>query len=198
MKRNLQERNNLIIAAVIIAITASFFTIKYFLIKEKIETFNAVLGKDEKPGFNQISKIIMDGNEIGTLEENVNYEKISKQKSVIEIKEKMFLSQVNDVYLNTDDYLGKTIKLEGIFKKEPYKDKLYYFVLRYGPGCCGSDGNVGFEIVWSENKKQPYPEQDSWVEAVGILKDDNEYGFLYLDLISLTVLNRRGAENVRQ
>jgi uncharacterized membrane protein YcgQ (UPF0703/DUF1980 family) len=118
----------------------------------------------------------------------------------VEIGEKMFISQVNDVYLNADDYLGKTIKLEGIFKQEQGYEKSYCFVLRYGPGCCGADGNVGFEIAWDNGKAQSYPAVDSWVEATGVLKtyeeDFNQY--LYLDLFSLNVLSRRGAEMVSQ
>ncbi|MDR1674698.1 MAG: hypothetical protein LBR54_04530, partial [Oscillospiraceae bacterium] len=29
---------------------------------------------------------------------------------VVEIKEKMFVTHINDVYLNQEDYLGKTVK----------------------------------------------------------------------------------------
>jgi uncharacterized membrane protein YcgQ (UPF0703/DUF1980 family) len=118
---------------------------------------------------------------------------------VVKIEEKMFINQVNDVYLNTEDYLGKTIKLEGIFKQDDGYDKSYFFVIRYGPGCCGNDGNAGFEVAWANEK--PYPEVDSWVEAAGVLKsyEEDEYmQYLYLDLISLNVLDKRGVEMVYQ
>jgi uncharacterized membrane protein YcgQ (UPF0703/DUF1980 family) len=120
---------------------------------------------------------------------------------VIEIKEKMFISQVNDVYLNPEDYLGKTIKLEGLFKIDQGYDKSYCFVLRYGPGCCGYDGNVGFEVAWDKEKEKPYPNEDAWVEATGELKTYEEDGYaqyLYLDLVSLNVLDKRGQETVVQ
>ena len=119
----------------------------------------------------------------------------------VEIKEKMFISQINDIYLNTEDYLGKTIRLEGLFKEEEGYDKTYCFVIRYGPGCCGFDGNAGFEVAWADGKAKPYPAVDSWVEATGVLKAYEEDGFmqyLYLDLASLHVLNKRGAEFVLQ
>jgi uncharacterized membrane protein YcgQ (UPF0703/DUF1980 family) len=136
------------------------------------------------------------GNCSGTKKTEVSNEKI------IEIKEKMFVAQVNDIYLNTEDYLGKTIKLEGIFKKEqPYEGDPYCFVLRYGPGCCGNDGNVGFEIRWDKSMARPYPKAESWVESTGVLKYYEEDGYsqyLYLDLISLNVLNKRGLETVVQ
>jgi uncharacterized membrane protein YcgQ (UPF0703/DUF1980 family) len=119
----------------------------------------------------------------------------------VEIKEKMFIAQTNDVYLNPDDYLGKTIKLEGLFKSENYTQggKTYCFVIRYGPGCCGYDGSAGFEVAW-EGSGRSYPKQDAWVEAVGVLKQYKENGipYLYLSLSSLNTLDKRGAEFVTQ
>ena len=119
----------------------------------------------------------------------------------VDIKEKMFIAQINDIYLNTEDYLGKTIRLEGLFKEEEGYDKTYCFVIRYGPGCCGFDGNAGFEVAWDDEDENPYPADDSWLEATGVLKNYEEDGYsnyLYLDLASLNVLDRRGAEFVMQ
>jgi hypothetical protein len=138
--------------------------------------------------------------------------------SVIEIKEKMFIAQTNDVYVNPDEYLGKTIKLEGLFRSLTYEDTgtTYHFVLRLGPGCCGYDGNAGFEVSWEPldvlsgmaaraQQKPPlllrthaYPNEDDWVEAIGTLKayEEDGYPYLYIDLTSLTILEERGAEFV--
>ncbi|MHB9296192.1 zinc transport system permease protein [Pillotina sp. SPG140] len=117
----------------------------------------------------------------------------------IEIKEKMFIAQVNDIYLNTDDYIGKTIKVAGLFKVEDYGKNPYYFILRYGPGCCGTDGTVGFEVAW-DGAETSYPAVDDWVEAVGTLSmyQENGYPYLYLALSELNVLDERGAEFVSQ
>ncbi|MDR0706699.1 MAG: metal ABC transporter permease [Treponema sp.] len=124
------------------------------------------------------------------------------RSETIEIKEKLFIAQVNDVYLNPEDYFGKTIKLEGLFKLQQYVDKNYYFVLRYGPGCCGNDGNAGFEVAWDDSfTLQPqYPKEDAWVEATGVLKSYEEDGFpyLYIALTNLTLPDTRGAEFVTQ
>jgi uncharacterized membrane protein YcgQ (UPF0703/DUF1980 family) len=131
---------------------------------------------------------------------------------VIEIKEKMFIAQTNDIYLNSEDYLGKTIRLEGLFKTEQYagEEASYCFVIRYGPGCCGYDGTAGFEVAWappavqndpSANVLAPrYPNEDDWVEAVGTLSsyDEDGYPYIYLQLASLTVKKDRGAEFVSQ
>lgn len=117
---------------------------------------------------------------------------------IIEIKEKMFIAQTNDIYVNPQDYLGKTLKYEGIF--DPYVDEgtgeTYYFVIRYGPGCCGYDANAGFEISWSGE----YPKKNDWVEVVGVLEEfeDNGDKFLRLNVSSLKILDTRGAEYVYQ
>jgi zinc transport system permease protein len=122
--------------------------------------------------------------------------------SVVEIKEKMFIAQTNDVYLNPKEYMGKTLKLEGLFKREQYGGKEYCFVIRYGPGCCGSDGNAGFEVAWGGEaaEEKSYPAADAWVKAAGTLKSYEEDGnpFLYIALSELAVLDKRGAEYVNQ
>lgn len=115
---------------------------------------------------------------------------------VVEIGEKMFTEQVNDIYYNPDEYLGKTIKYEGVFETQEFEDSTqnYSAVFRYGPGCCGDDGLVGFEVVWDKE----YPKQDDWVEVVGVLVNNEEGGYQRLQLLldELTVLPTRGKENV--
>jgi uncharacterized membrane protein YcgQ (UPF0703/DUF1980 family) len=121
---------------------------------------------------------------------------------VIEIKEKMFIAQTNDIYLNAEDYIGRTIRLEGLFKTDSYDDlsKTYRFVMRYGPGCCGNDGSAGFEVAWPDGQKRPYPKEDDWVRAEGTLRyyEEDGYPYLYLALASLSVERNRGAEFVTQ
>ncbi|MDR1353124.1 MAG: hypothetical protein LBK05_07570 [Treponema sp.] len=134
------------------------------------------------------------------LEKPVHLKPAKPSGDIVEIKEKMFIAQTNDVYINPEDYMGKTIKLEGLFKTETgYDEQMSYcFVLRYGPGCCGTDGNAGFEVAWDEAGS--YPAEDDWVEAIGVLKSYEEYGYpyLYLALSSIQVLDERGAEFVTQ
>jgi hypothetical protein len=120
---------------------------------------------------------------------------------LVEIGEKLFIAQTNDVYLNPDEYLGKTIRLQGLFKQMRYEGGGgYCFVLRYGPGCCGNDGSAGFEVSWDREDPDPppYPNEDDWVEAEGVLGyyREDDYPYLYLDLLSLTVKETRGAEFV--
>jgi zinc transport system permease protein len=139
--------------------------------------------------------------------------------SPIEIKEKMFIAQTNEIYLNQEDYIGRTIKLAGLFMHNQYTNidgsegPVYNFVIRYGPGCCGYDGTAGFEAYWTPpdqaipaddpDANKPYPQINDWVIAEGTLKqyaeDDNPNKFLYIDLSSLTIDNEnRGSEFVSQ
>jgi len=115
---------------------------------------------------------------------------------IVEISEKLFIAQTNDIYINPGDYLGKTIKYEGIFKSYYWgeADKTYYYVIRYGPGCCGYDGEAGFEVTWDGQR----PGEDDWCEAAGVLEvyEENGLQYLRLSLDSLTVMDERGAEFV--
>lgn len=117
---------------------------------------------------------------------------------IIEIREKMFIAQTNEIYFNAEDYLGKTLSYEGMFDvyEVPETGVKYYSVFRYGPGCCGIDANAGFEVMWDK----PYPEPNDWVRAEGVLEeyDEDGYKYLRLALTSLEVLPTRGAEYVSQ
>ncbi|MDR3279667.1 MAG: hypothetical protein LBT23_04065 [Synergistaceae bacterium] len=118
---------------------------------------------------------------------------------IIDIKEKMFVTQTNDVYVNPDEYMGRTIRLEGILGVIDDVDPICYFVYRFGPGCCGYDSNAGFEVVW-HNENATYPSDNDWVEATGVLESYEDEGepFIRLSLKSLIVKAERGKERVEQ
>ncbi|GMO59237.1 MAG: hypothetical protein Ta2A_05060 [Treponemataceae bacterium] len=120
-----------------------------------------------------------------------------QKNGVVEIKDRLFIAQTNDMFLNPDDYFGKTVKVAGIFKLGGYEDP-HYFVIRYGPGCCGYDGTAGFEVKWDSAGK--YPEQDAWVEALGEFKsyEEDGYPYYYISLSQLDTKQERGLEYVTQ
>jgi uncharacterized membrane protein YcgQ (UPF0703/DUF1980 family) len=128
-----------------------------------------------------------------------NKKKARVASDVVEIREKMFIAQTNDIYINKDDYLGRTIKYEGLFDESVWRGngKTYRYVIRFGPGCCPGDAAAaGFEVVWDRG----YPKKNDWVEAVGVLQeyDDDGSPSLRLALTSLSVLAKRGKEKVTQ
>jgi uncharacterized membrane protein YcgQ (UPF0703/DUF1980 family) len=111
----------------------------------------------------------------------------------VEIKDKMFIAQTNEIYINKEDYLGKTIKYEGVFFILEADGQTNYYVIRYGPGCCpGVDNVAGFEVVWDKN----YPQNNDWVEVIGVLEEyvQNGNNYIRLALTSLIVRNTRGSE----
>lgn len=119
-------------------------------------------------------------------------------QDIIEIKENVFATMCDDIYLNTTDYLGKTLKIEGIASEtmdEAY-DEMIYSVYRTSPGCCGNDGWSGFEYTYEGTM----PEPDDWIEVIGVLEsyelDGQEY--LRIRANSVTVKEERGAEFVQQ
>lgn len=117
------------------------------------------------------------------------------------IRERLFVAQTNDIYINPEDYLGKKIRYEGIFKTSAWgtnDETTLYYVIRYGPGCCGYDNECGFEVMWPEGTDIEWPEVDVWVEVVGTIEHlvDGDYEFMIVRLNSLTVKEERGAETV--
>jgi putative membrane protein len=118
---------------------------------------------------------------------------------VIDITEKMYVTYINEIYTNTEDYIGKTIKIEGMFAAQFIEEtgNTYYYVYRTGPGCCGNDGSMcGFEFTYGG----PMPAENDWIEVVGKLRTytEGEYTYLTLDAETVTVKSERGAAIVYQ
>ncbi|MBQ3414379.1 MAG: hypothetical protein IJH39_03350 [Clostridia bacterium] len=88
-------------------------------------------------------------------------------EEIIEITDNYFIEQTNDVYINLKEYLGKTVKLQGlIYTYDDKNGNTYYAVVRNTPGCCGNDGLAGIDIKYNGN----YPAVDTWVEVEGVIE----------------------------
>lgn len=116
----------------------------------------------------------------------------------IYIREKMFLAQINDIYINLHEYLGKEIYYEGfmLYYDVEELNKTFNYVVRNGPGCCGNDAFIGFEILWNGEM----PEENEWLEVSGVLEEYEEDGMSYLRLRlnSLEILEERGIDTIYQ
>lgn len=116
----------------------------------------------------------------------------------LEIGEKMFLTQINDMYYNFDDYKDKTIIVEGMYARFYTWDGsgTTPVVYRNGPGCCGNDGWGGFLLKYDGE----YPNENDWIRVTGTpeLVEDGSYLNLYLNVTSLEIKTERGAEFVEQ
>lgn len=113
----------------------------------------------------------------------------------VDISEKYYVTYINEIYTNTEDYLGKTIRLEGMFKDEVVGSNTYHFVYRVGPGCCGNDGaTCGFEFVYDGTM----PKVNDWIRVTGVLESysEGEQKYIHLVCTNLEILDERGAETV--
>ena len=112
---------------------------------------------------------------------------------VVEIRDKMFLTQTDEIYLNAGDYIGRTIRYEGIYTSFPTMpgQEAMHMVFRRAPGCCGNDGSAGFLVTWDGE----YPNPNAWVQIEGVLESPAE-GKLVVRASSLSVLEKRGQEFV--
>lgn len=131
--------------------------------------------------------------------ESEQVSKVSSQGDIIEITEKMYITYINDIYTNLEQYKGKKIKLEGMFTSQ-YDESVqetFYFVYRRGPGCCGNDGSMaGFEFT----TKDSIPQENDWIEVTGTLDSYEQDGFIYLTLrdSQVVIKEERGLEDVYQ
>lgn len=115
---------------------------------------------------------------------------------VIEIKEKMFIAQLDDVFTNSNDYIGRTIKIEGFYDPLETDGRTINYVSRRSPGCCGNDGIACIEFIG--DKKMPKP--NDWIEVIGKIEEyEDESGkSVRIRLGTLNVKTERGAEFVSQ
>ncbi|MCQ2609874.1 MAG: hypothetical protein MJ151_03705, partial [Lachnospiraceae bacterium] len=104
-------------------------------------------------------------------------------KNTLVIGEKLFLTQINDIYNNFQRYDGKTIVVEGMLGNYTEWDNSMQnaVVFRNGPGCCGNDGWGGFYlsdmtpkakgngegILYSYDKTGEDIEIDDWIKVTG-------------------------------
>lgn len=124
--------------------------------------------------------------------------KSEDESEIIRIGESMFLTQINDMYFNFDNYKNKTVIVEGMFTV--FKDQAggsdKFMVYRYAPGCCGNDGWGGFLLEYDGN----VPEDNAWIKVTGKpgLVEDGFFRSLYLEVTDIKVMEERGAEYVEQ
>lgn len=112
------------------------------------------------------------------------------------ITEKFFITQINDIFYNIDDYKGKTIVVEGMFSMFPNSngELVIPTVYRLGPGCCGNDGWGGFMLHYDGE----LPEAGEWIEVKGTpsIQEEDLFINLYLDVTSFKIKKERGSEYV--
>lgn len=113
------------------------------------------------------------------------------------IGDKFFETQINDIYINTTQYLGKTIEIEGLYYKDPYG---YTIVGRYSNAnlCQYCQGFPNLEYEWNGNQTPPLVNDVTWIKLKGTLtRGEDDYGeYYYIAANSLEVMNERGIDTV--
>ena len=113
-----------------------------------------------------------------------NIKTVSDGDIEVEITDSYFIQATNDIYFNMDDYVGKTIRMEGlVYSYEDTEGEIRFAVVRNTPGCCGADGLAGLDIQYDKE----YPAEDTWVEVIGVIEKDVISGF-DTPVIKLTAL----------
>lgn len=120
------------------------------------------------------------------------------QDDTLVIGEKMFITQIEEIYYNFESYKDKKIVVEGMYTlfydENGIKNKPV--VYRKAPGCCGNDGWAGFYL----NYDGEYPEDNDWIKVTGTLEliQIGQFFDLCLNVEEIKVLEQRGEEFVIQ
>ena len=116
--------------------------------------------------------------------------------NVVEIRDQFFVMQVEHIFMNSNEFLGRTIQFEGVFVTAAWDEFEYHFVLRYKMDCCGPGGDsVGFMV---DLDGAPQPAANAWVGVSGVLEEYEMQGHtsLRLNVLSIEEMEERGAEFV--
>ncbi len=120
----------------------------------------------------------------------------SASGDVVEIGEKLFIQQCNDLYANPDDYEDKLVKIEGLCDVWEQDGETHYAVYRRTPGCCGDDGVMGFYLYYEGETE---PQMGDWIAVTAKVKAGKDAsGYTTVELVAseVTVTEERGAEFV--
>ena len=96
----------------------------------------------------------------------------------------MVFAEVYQMMMHPDDYIGKIIKIRGIYYSSYYApmDTHYFFVVVSDATACCSQG---IEFVWDDNSHyypDAYPAEESEIEITGVFeayKDDGDENIYY-------------------
>jgi hypothetical protein len=96
----------------------------------------------------------------------------------------MLSAYVTNIHVNSSDYLGKSIKVSGLYNSIylALTDSYFHYVITLdGDECC----QEGFEFIFDSDYFDPddYPPMRSYIEVIGILDTHTEFGYAYARLI---------------
>ena len=126
--------------------------------------------------------------------------KYSGKKADIVVGDDLYMTQINDWFMNFKDYEGKLVTLEGYYIK--YEN--YTFVGRNGPTCpyC-TGGYVDFEFK-SDEDFSDLKSGKSWISVNGILRQGYSYdsngkkssAFYYIEALNIDKKIKAGVDPI--
>lgn len=91
----------------------------------------------------------------------------------------MVFSEVYNMMISPEEYMGKTIKAEGIFQvfQDSDNTNFYALVIADATACC----QQGLELIWEGDPVYPddFPKENSEIEITGVYKSYVEEGNTY-------------------
>jgi uncharacterized membrane protein YcgQ (UPF0703/DUF1980 family) len=118
----------------------------------------------------------------------------------LSVGDRHYMTQINDWFVNFDDYRNKTVEIQGFYL---LLNEKYCFVGRNGPTCpyC-TGGYVDFEFQSDQDLSTLIPGQ-SWIRVTGILRegssalsDGTSQPFYYIEAIRVESLSEEGVNPV--
>ena len=105
----------------------------------------------------------------------------------------MVYAEVYNIMLNSDEYVGKTIKIKGSYYAEYWDDTqryYHYVIISDATACCQS----GIEFIWDDNSHaypDEYPDNDREIEISGVFNSYEELGqkYYYLNVEDINECN---------
>lgn len=118
------------------------------------------------------------------IEESVETDE-SVDVDLTKLSSTMVYSEVYNIIMVPDDYIGKTIKMKGFFRVYPSleTDAVYFaVVIPDATACC----EQGFEFVLRGEHTYPedYPTEDAEIEITGVLETYEEDGLEYFYVVA--------------
>jgi len=91
-----------------------------------------------------------------------------EEDNVYVITDRFFHQQMELIFNNPEEYVGRTIRYEGIIMAWywPPIEKNLYFVMRPSEDCCAGGAPIGFN-VYTDDISGFY--EGAWVEVTGVL-----------------------------
>ena len=124
----------------------------------------------------------------------------ARSVDTLNIADSTFVNQITDIQNNPASYIGKTIKLEGIFEADEHEGHAHYYVYRNTAIYDTDHGHehinkIGLEFEYNGS----LPKDDDFIEVVGVLRNSTDHGntSIVLEATSVIILSERGPETVK-